>query len=131
MLLRYVALIALLAAGSPLAFGESADAVGSLTRELKAHVPPQWQVRVRWRDGNLLASVTPLPYDTAFKLWYEPEKLHQIIVDLCPKPSEEIWTLIGAGQDVILEPTVGGKSGMEVRVSCRSATRSAAARGSW
>ena len=128
MRLRYVALLAFLAVGSPLASGESADAVGSLTRELKAHVPPQWQVRVRWRDGNLLASITPLPYDTAFKLWYEPEKLHQMIVDLCPKPTEEIWTLIGARQDVVLEPTVGGKSGVEVRVACRSATRSAAAR---
>jgi hypothetical protein len=31
------------------------------------------------------------------------------------------WTLIEPGQDILLEPTVGGKSGVEARVSCRKA----------
>ena len=131
MLTKCIALLALLAVGTPFAYGETAGdaaAVDSLSRELKAHIPPQWQLRVRWRDGNLLASITPLPYDTAFQLWYQPEKLHQMLVDLCPKMTEEIWTLVGAGRDVVLEPTVGFKSGAEVRVACRSATRSTASR---
>jgi hypothetical protein len=126
-MLKYISLLVILAGGSTSALGQSTDPVGSLTRELKAHIPLPWQVRVRWRDGNLLASITPLPYDTAFQLWYEPEKLHRMLVDLCPKPTEEIWTLIDANQDVVLEPTVGSKSGVEARVACRSATRSAGA----
>jgi hypothetical protein len=74
---------------------------------------------VRWRDGNLLASVTPLPYDEAFKLFYEPSRLSDAMRGLCPNSSERIWSLVSPGQDVILEPTVGGKSGVDLQVSCR------------
>jgi hypothetical protein len=74
---------------------------------------------VRWRDGQLLASVTPWPYQQAFDLWYDTPKLMDALASLCPPPGEEIWKLIGAEQDVILEPTVGGKSAVEARVNCR------------
>jgi hypothetical protein len=120
--IRTLSLFVIFAVVGTAAYGQKTeDPVTNLTRELKAHTPSQWLVRVRWREERLLASITPLPYDTAFQLWYEPEKLHQILVDLCPKAEEQIWTLIAAGQDVVLEPTVGGKSGVEAQVSCRSA----------
>jgi len=97
------------------------NAVAVLTNELKAHVPHQWEVRVLWRDGQLLAFITPWPYQAAFDLWYDTPKLQETLTNLCPDPQQEIWKLIGAEQDVILEPTVGGKGGVEARVSCRRA----------
>jgi len=97
------------------------NAVKTLTEELKAHAPGKWDVRVRWRDGQLLASITPWPYQEAFQLWYDTNKLADTLTGLCPKPDEEIWKLIKPDQDVILEPTVGGKSGNDARVSCRKA----------
>jgi hypothetical protein len=99
--------------------GSRQEAVTTLTNELKENAPPQWLVHVRWRDDNLLASITPLPYDEAFKLFYEPSRLSDALTRLCPSSSERIWGLINAGQDVILEPTVGGKSGIDLQVSCR------------
>ncbi len=95
------------------------DAVATLTEELKAHAPAKWDVRVRWRDGQLLASITPWPYQDAFALWYDTAKMADTLTGLCPKPGEAIWKLIKPDQDVILEPTVGGKTGPEARVSCR------------
>jgi len=97
------------------------NAVQTLTEELKAHTPAKWEVRVRWRDGQLLASITPWPYQAAFDLWYDTAKLADTLTRLCPKPDEDIWKLIKPDQDVILEPTVGGKSGADARVSCRKA----------
>ena len=104
---------------SNVALAEQPDAVATLTTELRARVPANWDVRVRWRDGQLLASVTPWPYQKAFELWYDIPKLLDILKGLCPGPHEEIWRQIEAKQDVILEPTVGGKSGLEARISCR------------
>jgi len=115
-----IAALALLAATASDVFGQQPDAVVTLTRELKARAPAQWQVRVRWRDGALLASITPMPYDTAFQLWYQPQKLHDTLTELCPRSDEEIWTMLKSDQNVILEPTVGGKSGVELRVNCRA-----------
>ena len=113
-------LLSLLALAAASTLAQQADPVSTLTRELRARTPAQWLVRVRWRDRQLLASITPLPYDTAFQLWYEPQKLHETLTGLCPQPGAEIWTLLQPDQDVILEPTVGGKSGVEARVSCRT-----------
>jgi hypothetical protein len=94
-------------------------AVAALTRDLKQHAPSQWDVRVRWRDGQLLATITPQPYQTAFALWYEPAKLTATLKDLCPGAGAEVWNLVGSEQDIVLEPSVGGKSVLEARVSCR------------
>lgn len=98
---------------------EQADPVGILTSELRAHAPAQWEVRVRWRDGQLLATITPWPYQDAFDLWYNLPKLIALLSNLCPAPTEEIWKLLEPSDDVILEPTVGGKSEVDARVSCR------------
>ena len=114
---------ALALVGAPLpALAQQGDAVAVLKDELRAHAPANWELRVRWRDGQLLASVTPWPYQAAFDLWYDAPRLKEKLTGLCPRPDETIWRLIGPEQDVILEPTVGGKSGPEARVSCRKAT---------
>ena len=77
----------------------------ALFEELKVHVPAKWDVRVRWRDGQLATTA----------------RIAATLTGLCPKPDQEIWRLIKPDQNVILEPTVGGKSGADARVSCREA----------
>jgi len=115
-------LLALLLGCQPAAAqAPESNAATLLTNELKAHVPHQWEVRVLWRDGQLLAFITPWPYQAAFDLWYDAPKLQETLTNLCPDPRQEIWKLLNLDQDVILEPTVGGKGGVEARVSCRRA----------
>lgn len=104
------------------AVAEQPDPVATLTGEIKAHTPPEWQLRVRWHDEQLTASITPLPYQVAFELWYDLPRLIETLAGLCPGPDQEIWTLIKTDQDAVLEPTVGGKTGVEARVSCRKVT---------
>ena len=94
-------------------------ALGELRNHLKQKAPRHWQVHVRWRDGVLLASFMP-PYHEAFDLWYKPDRLLQKMSDLCPERGARIWDLLREGQDVVLEPTVGGKTTVEMRVSCRN-----------
>jgi len=103
------------------ALAQQKEAVAALTAELKAHTPSGWEVRVRWRDGALLASITPWPYQEAFDLWYDGAKLVEKIRALCPDRRDEVWALVGPDEDIVLEPTVGGKSAVEARVSCRRA----------
>ena len=101
------------------AIAQQNDPVRALAAELKDHVPQQWQVHVRWREGQLFASITPWPYQEAFDLWYDKSRLAEILTNLCPKPSNSIWALIKPDEDIVLEPTVGGKSGVVAAVSCR------------
>jgi hypothetical protein len=117
MLLSQCLAILLLLSGPTAA--EDADAVAALTQDLRARAPSQWEIRVRWQDGQLLASVTPLPYQAAFDLWYDAPRLLKTLQDLCPSEGEPVWSLLRPDQDVVIEPTVGGKSGVEARVSCR------------
>jgi hypothetical protein len=91
----------------------------ALARDLKEHAPSAWNVRVRWRDGQLLATITPQPYQTAFELWYAPAKMIAALRDLCPSADTEIWSLVGSEHDIVLEPSVGGKTVPGARVSCR------------
>jgi hypothetical protein len=116
-------ILALLAAApfaaAPALTQQQQDAVPELMQELKASAPSPWEVRVRWRDGQLLASITPWPYQEAFKLWYDQTRLAETLRDLCPKGDALVWSLIRPDEDILLEPTVGGKSGVEARVSCR------------
>lgn len=97
------------------------NAVQTLTEELKARTPAKWEVRVRWRDGQLLASITPWPYSGSLSALVRCRELADTLTGLCPKPDQDIWKLIKPEQDVILEPTVGGKSGPDARISCRKA----------
>ena len=93
-------------------------ALGELKYHLEQKAPRYWQVHVRWRDSVLLASFMP-PYREAFDLWYQPESLLQKMIDLCPDRRARIWGMIREDQDIVLEPTVGGKTTNEMRVSCR------------
>jgi hypothetical protein len=117
--MRSLAVLVLLPFAVSPAFAQQQEAVPELTKELKASAPSPWEVRVRWRDGQLLASITPWPYQEAFKLWYDQTKLAETLRDLCPKGDAPVWSLIKPDEDILLEPTVGGKSGVEARVSCR------------
>ncbi len=115
---RALCLLAAMALAPGQAAASQDDAVKALSAELKAHTPANWEVRVRWRDGQLLASITPWPYQAAFQLWYNSSKMAETLNGLCPKPDEEVWKLLKADQTVVLEPTVGGKSMIEARVAC-------------
>ena len=106
---------------SSAALAEEGDAVTLLTSELKAQTPSRWEVRVRWREADmLLATITPWPYQEAFDLWYDPSTLLEKLSALCPKADDPVWRLITPKQDIVLEPTVGGKTGVEARVNCRN-----------
>ena len=112
-----IAVVAALSAALPVADAED-TALGELKNHLEQKAPRHWQVHVRWRDGVLLASFIP-PYHEAFDLWYRPESLLEKINDLCPERGARIWDMLREDQDVVLEPTVGGKTTVEMRVSCR------------
>ena len=112
-----IAFVAALSAALPIA-NAGDTALGELKSHLEQKAPRHWQVHVRWRDGVLLASFMP-PYHEAFDLWYKPESLLQKMSDLCPKRGARIWDMLRGDQDVALEPTVGGKTTLEMRVSCR------------
>jgi hypothetical protein len=113
----------LAAAASCVAFpalAQQPDPAEVLVSELKSKMPSKWEVHVRWRERDqLLATIIPWPYQEAFDLWYDQSKLARTLAALCPKAGEPIWSLIEASQDVVLEPTVGGKTGPAARVSCR------------
>ena len=104
--------------------GEAQDLtpVAALKNQLESKVPSNWQMHVRWREGTLLASFMP-PYQEAFDLWYQPEALLQKMRDLCPEPGDRIWQVLRADQDIVMEPTVGGKTAIEMRVRCRKWTQ--------
>jgi hypothetical protein len=88
-----------------------------LNQEIAAKVPRNWQIHVTWRDKVLLAFITP-PYQEAFDLWYEPTKLHETMLNLCPKSGDPIWRQLGPGEEVAMQPTVGGKSDDSMKVPC-------------
>jgi hypothetical protein len=112
-----IAFVAALLVALPIANAED-TALGELKNHLEQKAPRHWQVHVRWRDRVLLASFMP-PYQEAFDLWYKPESLLQKMIDLCPDRMARIWGMLREDQDIVLEPTVGGKTTVEMRVSCR------------
>ena len=103
------------------AVAQQADPAGVLADQLRSKMPSKWEAHVRWREGDqLLATIIPWPYQEAFDLWYDQSKLARTLAALCPKADDSIWTLIDAKQDIVLEPSVGGKTGVASRLSCRS-----------
>lgn len=115
------AIIAALIAGSSVpAFATSPEAI-LLKQETAAKVPSNWQIHVSPRDKVLVVFLMP-PYQEAFNLWYEPEKLHAKMLALCPGPNDAIWGKLPPEEGVSIEPTVGGKSDVAMRVSCKRFT---------
>jgi len=96
-------------------------AVAAFVQDLKERAPSQWEIRVRWRDDRLLATITPQPYQVAFELWYAPPKLAAVLTGLCPGAGVTVWALVGPEQDIVLEPSIGAKTVPGARVSCRKA----------
>ncbi|MGH6811259.1 MAG: hypothetical protein ACREDM_02590 [Methylocella sp.] len=99
------------------ACAESSPPRDWLRQELKGKVPSNWQVHVSRRGDMLLAFITP-PYQEAFDLWYEPVKLRERMLGLCPGPDDAIWARVAPGQIIAIEPTVGGKSADAMRLTC-------------
>jgi hypothetical protein len=88
-----------------------------LQTSLQGKVPPDWQVHVSARTGALFAFVTP-PYQKAFDLWYEPATLRETMLRLCPGAKDPVWARIGSEVKIMIQPTVGGKSAIEMGVEC-------------
>ncbi len=98
---------------------ESSEAVAALRTSLEAHAPAKWDIHVRWRDGQLLASLI-LPFKEGFDLLYDPDRFLTAVLDLCPGKDAAVWGFLSPDQDVQIEPTVGGKTTEGMRVSCRA-----------
>lgn len=117
-LIAVLSLTALAATASPGISGEL-SVLDLLRQELAAKVPPDWQLHVTRRDETIVAFVTP-PYQQAFDLWYDPEKLRATMVGLCPAREDVVWKQMAAGEQLTLVPTVGGKTADTMGVVCRS-----------
>lgn len=89
-----------------------------LLEETIAKVPSEWQVRISPRGNTLVIFLTP-PYQEAFDLWYEPQRLQEKMLALCPGPNDVIWAKIPRDQAIAIEPTVGGKSAEAMRLICK------------
>ena len=88
-----------------------------LEQEIARKVPQNWQVHVSRRGGDLVAFFMP-PYQEAFNLWYEPGQLREKMLALCPAGDDAIWNKLASGQNIMFEPTVGGKSTLAMRLTC-------------
>jgi hypothetical protein len=104
---------------------ESSPLRAWLQQELRRKVPSNWQVHVSQRGDVLLAFITP-PYQEAFDLWYEPVKLRERMLGLCPGPNDSIWEQLAPHQIIAIAPTVGGKSADAMRLTCPRDDRSPA-----
>ena len=88
-----------------------------LEQEIARKVPQNWQVHVSRRGDDLIAFFMP-PYQEAFDLWYEPGQLREKMLALCPSNDDTIWRMLAPGQNIMFEPTVGGKSTDAMRLTC-------------
>src|ERR1700759_1050818 len=75
------------------------NAVAALRADLNARAPAHWDVHVRWRDGQLLASLI-LPFKEGFELLYDPDRFLSTVLELCPKQDAPVWALLSSDQDV-------------------------------
>ena len=88
-----------------------------LQQEIAGKAPQNWQVHVSRRGDDLVAFFMP-PYQEAFNLWYEPDQLREKMLSLCPAGDDAIWRKLAPGQNIMFEPTVGGKSALAMRLTC-------------
>lgn len=109
---------AFLGASAP-ALSDEPSRVDLLRQDLAAKVPGDWQLHVTTRDGATVAFATP-PYQQAFDLWYDPDKLHATLAALCPAKDAPVWKEMPPAEILVLVPTVGGKTADSMRVACGS-----------
>ena len=107
-------------AASTMALAEQSREAKLLQRQLADRVPNTWQIHATLREGVLVGFVTP-PYQEAFNLWYEPQKLQEKLESLCPGRDDAIWNQLPPNMKLVLQPTVGGKSADGLRVGCQRA----------
>jgi hypothetical protein len=107
----------MLALTAPVIADEPSPEATYLEQEIARKVPQNWQVHVSRRGDDLVAFITP-PYQEAFDLWYEPGQLREKMLALCPLGDDAIWHKLGSGQNILFEPTVGGKSAEAMRLTC-------------
>ena len=102
---------------APVTAAEQSLEATYLEQEIARNVPQNWQVHVSRRGDDLIAFFMP-PYQEAFDLWYEPGQLREKMLALCPSADDAIWRQLAPGQNIIFEPTVGGKSAEAMRLTC-------------
>ena len=102
---------------APVTAAEQSLEATYLEQEIARNVPQNWQVHVSRRGDDLIAFFMP-PYQEAFDLWYEPGQLREKMLALCPSADDAIWRKLAPGQNIIFEPTVGGKSAEAMRLTC-------------
>jgi hypothetical protein len=107
----------MLALTAPVIADEPPPEATYLEQEIARKVPQNWQVHVSRRGDDLVAFFMP-PYQEAFDLWYEPDKLREKMLALCPSGNDAIWHKLAPGQNIMFEPTVGGKSAEAMRLTC-------------
>jgi hypothetical protein len=95
----------------------SSEASAYLEQAIARKVPQNWQVHVSRRGDDLIAFFMP-PYQEAFDLWYEPDQLREKMLSLCPSNDDTIWRRLAPGQNIMFQPTVGGKSTEAMRLTC-------------
>ncbi len=93
------------------------EAGAYLEQEMARKVPQNWQVHVSRRGDGLIAFFMP-PYQEAFDLWYEPRQLREKMLALCPPADDAVWRMLAPEQNIMVEPTVGGKSAEAMRLTC-------------
>ena len=103
--------------GPVIAAEPSLEASTYLEQEIARKVPQNWQVHVSRRGDGLIAFFMP-PYQEAFDLWYQPDQLREKMLALCPASNDAIWAKLAPGQNIMFEPTVGGKSTEAMRLTC-------------
>jgi hypothetical protein len=107
----------MLALTAPVIADELPPEATYLEQEIARKVPQNWQVHVSRRGDDLVAFFMP-PYQEAFDLWYEPDRLREKMLALCPSSDDAIWQMLAPGQNIMFEPTVGGKSAEAMRLAC-------------
>jgi hypothetical protein len=88
-----------------------------LAQEIAGKAPQNWQIHVSRRGDDLVAFFMP-PYQEAFDLWYQPNQLREKMLSFCPAGDDAIWGKLAPGQNILVQPTVGGKSTDAMRLAC-------------
>jgi hypothetical protein len=107
----------MLALTAPVVADEQPPEATFLEQEIARKVPQNWQVHVSRRGDDLVTFFMP-PYQEAFDLWYDSDKLREKMLALCPPGNDAIWHKLAPGQNIIFVPTVGGKSAEAMRLTC-------------
>ncbi|MBV9758633.1 MAG: hypothetical protein JO047_16435 [Alphaproteobacteria bacterium] len=108
---------AVLAAIAPAVVAGELTALDLLRQELGAKAPAGWQLHVSRREDAIVAFITP-PYQQAFDLWYEPDKLRAAMQSFCPAKDSPVWREMRSGETLMVVPTVGGKTADTMRITC-------------